>query len=104
RVHDLTAQTISSLGGRVLRASIESQTDDKVFLGHVTIAASAGAVDLESRAADSVALALEAGAPIVVSRPLFGRLAVDPGELRQRQNAQKARTSRNAPPAPVYRI
>ena len=104
RVHDLAGQSISALGGRVTRAYIGTQTTDKVFLGHVTISSRSGSVELESRAADSVALALDAGAPILVSRDLLQRAGVDPGELRRGQNAQKARTSRNAPPAPVHRI
>jgi bifunctional DNase/RNase len=104
RVHDLAGQSISALGGRVTRAYIGTQTTDKVFLGHVTISSRSGSADLEARAADSVALALDAGAPILVARELLQRAGVDPGELQRGQNAQKARTSRNAPPAPVHRI
>ena len=104
RLHELTGQSITALGGRVTRASIESQTMDKVFLGHVTLASTSGSIDLESRATDSVVLALESGAPILVSRELLQAVGVDPGDLVRGQNAQKARTSRHSPPAPVYRI
>ena len=104
RLHELTGQSITALGGRVTRASIESQTADKVFLGHVTLASGEGSVELESRATDSVVLALESGAPILVSRELLQAVGVDPGDLVRTQNAQKARTSRHSPPAPVYRI
>jgi bifunctional DNase/RNase len=104
RLQELAGQTVAALGGRVTRAEIETQTADKVFLGHLTIAGRAGEVRLESRAADSVALALDAGAPIMVARSLFDRAGIDPGSLDSGQNAKKARTSRNPPPAPVHRI
>ena len=104
RLHELTGQSITALGGRVTRAVIESQTNDKIFLGHVTLASVSGSIELESRATDSVVLALESGAPILVSRDLLQNAGVDPGELVRGQNAQKARTSRHSPPAPVYRI
>ena len=73
-------------------------------MGHVTLASQSGSIELESRATDSVVLALESGAPIVVYRELLQRAGVDPGELVRGQNAQKTRTSRHAPPAPVHRI
>ena len=104
RLHELAGQSITALGGRVTRAVIESQTNDKVFLGHVTLASVSGSIELESRATDSVVLALESGAPILVSRDLLQNAGVDPSELVRGQNAQKARTSRHSPPAPVYRI
>ena len=104
RLHELAGQSIAALGGKVTRASIETQTSDKVFLGHVTLASRGGQVELESRATDSVVLALEAGAPILVARDLLDRAGIDPSELQRGQNAQKARTSRHSPPAPVHRI
>lgn len=104
RLHDLAGNSIASLGGRVVRASIDLQTKDKVFLGHLTIASRHGSVQLESRATDSVVLALEAGAPIVAPRALLQSAGIDPRELGRGQNAKKARTARQSPAAPVHRI
>jgi bifunctional DNase/RNase len=104
RLHDLANRSITALGGRVVRASIESLSGDRVFLGHLSVRGKAGSIELESRAPDSVALALDAGAPIVVTRQLLDQAGVNPSELSGSLNAQKARTSRTAPPAPVYRI
>lgn len=101
---DVTGASIHSLGGRVTRASIESVTTDKVFLGHLTVRGGAGAVDLESRAVDSVTLALEASAPIVVKRSLLEEAGILPSELSLTRGAAKARSAHASPPAPVHRI
>ena len=103
-LQELTASSIQALGGQVTRASIETIGTDKVFLGHLTVRGGSGSVELASRAADSVVLAMEAGAPIVVSRRLLDQSGVTPGELGRSYGAAKARSSRTAPPAPVYRI
>jgi bifunctional DNase/RNase len=106
RLHDVTSASIAALGGRVVRASIDAQAVDKVFLARVTVVGNGREVDLESRGPDAIALALEAGAPILVTRALLQSAGVDPTELERGEGAQKAGTgsSRHAPPAPVFPI
>ncbi len=104
RSNELAASSIAALGGRVTRASIEQLTGEKVFLGHVTVAGQRGKVELESRAQDSVALALDAGAPILVSRSLLDQSGINPSELTRAHSAEKARSAHTSTPAPVWRI
>src|SRR5436305_665103 len=55
-LEELASASIDALGGRVLRASIESMGEGKTFFGHLTVRGAGGTVELESRAADAVAL------------------------------------------------
>jgi bifunctional DNase/RNase len=88
----------------VVRASIDSVTADRIFLGHVTLSGSTKAVDLETRAADSIALAMDSGAPIVVAREVLERAGINPSELLHMGHAQPSRAARQPAPAPVHRI
>jgi bifunctional DNase/RNase len=102
---DFASASIRALGGRVVRASIDAVARDRVFLGHVSIAGNAGAVEVPAAPQDSVPLALDARAPIVAAREVLDAAAISPGELRSLGELGAARTiSRDTQPAPLLKI
>jgi bifunctional DNase/RNase len=102
---NLASASIHALGGRVVRASIDAVGSDRAFLGHVSIAGSAGTVELPAGPQESVALALDARAPIVAAREVLDAAAVSPGELRSLGDLDTARsTSRDTQPVPLLKI
>lgn len=91
--HDLLDGVISSLGARIVRVQIDDLVDG-AFIGTVILQGRTGAaISLDARAADALAVALSAGAPIFVARPVMDRAALSHDDL-------KRMPSSSAPPAP----
>jgi bifunctional DNase/RNase len=102
---DLASVSIRALGGKVVRASIDAVGRDRVFLGHVSIAGSGGAVEVPAGPQDSVPLALDARAPIVAAREVLDAAAISPGELHNLGDLDTARSiSRDTQPLPLLKI
>src|SRR5690606_13374043 len=69
--HDLLAETIATLGWRV-RAVIITHLAEGTFYAEITLDDGAGGVRrLDARPSDSIALALRAGAPILVAQDVL---------------------------------
>ena len=97
----LTEAALSALGGRVLRGTIDEISLERGVVGHLSVGSGAGELRIEAAAAEVLALALQAGAPIVADRDLVDEVGISPDDLRGK-NARE-RTRENAP-APVLGI
>ncbi|HXN54647.1 MAG TPA: bifunctional nuclease domain-containing protein [Myxococcales bacterium] len=84
-------------GRRLLRASIDAVSREHVFSAHLTMDREPGPVDLESPPADAVALALERGAPIWMSRDVLDCAGVTPEDARALTDSMPAREKAPAP-------
>jgi bifunctional DNase/RNase len=87
----------SEAGKRILRASIDAVSRERVFSAHLTVYRELGPVDVESPLADAVALALERGAPIWMARDVLDRNGVTPEDARSLTNSPRARSRALAP-------
>ncbi|MFN2549291.1 MAG: bifunctional nuclease domain-containing protein [Myxococcales bacterium] len=96
----LAPATIEALGGRVLGASIDS-FGQRTFRGHLSLGAGSREVRIESTAGEALALALQAGAPIVADPAVLDEAAISPEDLHGK-NASNRRS--DATPAPVLHI
>jgi len=97
----LVPAAVESLGGRVVDASIDDVSADGLLRGHLTLAAGSREVRVEAPLGEALALALEAGAPILVDAALLEAASITPSELRGR----RAQTwKREAAPGPVLGI
>lgn len=99
---ELARSALSALGGKVLHASIDAVTRDHTFLGHVTLAQGRTSLDLDARPTDSIALALDARAPIYVSPEVLAVAGLTPGEARSLIEASRGRSSGG--PVPVLSL
>ncbi len=86
--HDLLDGVVSALGGRVLRVQIDDLVDG-AFIGTVILQTKQGgqALALEARAADALAVALSASAPIYVAKGVMDRAALSHDDLRRMPSA-----------------
>jgi bifunctional DNase/RNase len=81
--HDVLDNVVSALGGTVVRVQIDRMVDDS-FSGVVVVRTRAGAdVAIDARAADALAMALSAHAPIFVSRPVVTRAALTHDDIQR---------------------
>ena len=96
----LAPAAVDALGGRVIAASIDS-VSQRTFRGHLTLGAAARQVQIDATAGEALALAIQAGAPIVVNPAVLDEAAVSPDDLRGR-NASNRRTDSSV--APVLHI
>ena len=92
---------VEALGGRVLRASIDQLSHGRGFRGHLAIGAGSRELRIDSGAGEVLALALEAGAPIVADPAVLDEAAISPEDLHGK-NASSRHT--DPPPAPVLHI
>ncbi|HEY6910507.1 MAG TPA: bifunctional nuclease domain-containing protein [Myxococcales bacterium] len=91
---------LEALGGRVLSASLDDVAGGGLS-AHLTLSTGSREVRVEAPAGEAVALALTAGAPILVDPSLLELAGVSVGELQ----GKSARTLRHArPEAPVLGI
>jgi len=98
--HRLVPASVEALGGRVVRACID-EIGEREVRARLVLAGALGEVQLDSRAAEALALALEAGAPIVVDEPVLEQDGISPDDLL----GKSARSLRSAAaPAPVLGI
>jgi bifunctional DNase/RNase len=96
----LAPATVEALGGRVVAASIDS-FNQRTFRGHLLLAAGSREMRIDSTAGEALALALQAGAPIVADRTVLDEAAVSPDDLHGK-NAASRRSDPSA--APVLHI
>ena len=102
---ELAAASIHALGGRVLGVSIDAIESEHVFRGHLTVATGAGRVELAARPQESIGLALDARAPILVAPEVLDEAAVSDGELRSLHELDRARSiSSGREPVPLLKI
>jgi RNA polymerase sigma factor (sigma-70 family) len=89
------AQLLSAVGGRVREVRIERLVDE-TYYAQVVVEADAGSKIIDARPSDAIALALETGAPIRVSREVMERAGLTRPELAQkRPMASNARSARD---------
>jgi bifunctional DNase/RNase len=93
--------TVEALGGRILRASIDEVSRGRGFRGHLALGAGSRELRIDAGAGEALALALQAGAPIVADPEVLDEAAVAPEDL----HGKSARSLRSDPsPAPVLHI
>jgi bifunctional DNase/RNase len=81
--HDVLDSVVSALGGTVVRVQIDAFVDHS-FTGVVVVRTRAGTdVSIDARAADALAMALSAQAPIFVSRPVVSRAALTHDDIER---------------------
>jgi hypothetical protein len=97
----LFGASLGALGGRVLRASIDGAPDPRGLRGHVALSSSSGEVSIEASAGEALALAVQAGAPIVADPEVLDEAGITPDDLRSKAAGSKRRLSE---PAPVLDI
>jgi bifunctional DNase/RNase len=96
----LLPATLEALGGRVLGASLDEASGNGVS-AHLTLGNGSREVRVDARAGEAIALALAAGAPIVIDPSLLEAAGVNLEDSR----GKTARTLRRAEPdAPVLGI
>jgi bifunctional DNase/RNase len=99
--HGLASASVEALGGRVLGASIDRVTRDRGFRGHLAIGTGSRELRIDSAAGEALAIALQAGAPIVADPEVLDEAAISPDDL----HGKSARSLRSDPsPAPVLHI
>lgn len=81
--HDVLDNVVAALGGTVVRVQIDAFVDHS-FTGVVVVRTRAGTdVSIDARAADALAMALSAQAPIFVSRPVVSRAALTHDDIER---------------------
>lgn len=78
--------------GRLLRASIDTFSPERVFSAHLTMERDTGEVEVASTLASAVALAMDRGAPIWMARDVLDRTGVTPEDVRSLADSTRART------------
>lgn len=79
--HDVLDNIVTALGGSIVKVQIEDLVDG-AFIGRVFVRTKAGGdVAIDARAADALAIALSARAPIYVARPVVDRAALTHADL-----------------------
>jgi hypothetical protein len=80
--HDLMAEMLAKLGVEVTRIVVKDLVDDGngsgVFHGSVFLQAGDRELEIDSRASDAIALAVRAGARILVAEEVFDRASMAP--------------------------
>lgn len=93
----LAVRSIDALGGTVLRAQLEAVGGDRSISAHVVVARGIWRTPIAMSAAEAVAIALQAGAPIETSREVVDAAAVSDDELRAFATDRAADDSSGAP-------
>ncbi|MDI3269090.1 MAG: bifunctional nuclease family protein [Bacillota bacterium] len=77
--HDLLAETIRRLGGRLLQVVIHDVREN-TFIAQLEIETSQGIMEIDCRPSDGVALAVRAQVPVLVTEEVLEGSAVFPDE------------------------
>ncbi|HEY1100151.1 MAG TPA: bifunctional nuclease domain-containing protein [Myxococcota bacterium] len=81
--HDVLDSLVAALGGTITKVQIDDLVDG-AFVGRVFVRTKTGAdVPVDARAADALAMALSAKAPIFVARPVVDRAALTHDDLEK---------------------
>ncbi len=75
--HDLMKNTITMLGGNVLRVEVVALRED-IFYGNVVVESGGREVDIDARPSDAIALAVRVHAPILVHREVLEAAGILP--------------------------
>ena len=73
--HDLMHNVLAGFDGRVTRVVVTLH--DGIFYGALTVVVRGTSKVFDSRSSDAIALAIHAGAPILVSRQLLDSVGID---------------------------
>ena len=92
----LLPATLEALGGRVLSASLDGASGSGVS-AHLTLGSGSRQVRVDARAGEAIALALAAGAPIVIDPSLLEAAGVSLDELRGKSARTLHRAEAEAP-------
>ena len=87
--HDLLAQAIEALGGRVSAVVVHS-LEKVVFHGRIDVETDGGVVELDSRPSDAIALALRVEAPIYVAEAVMDESAILESDIREMGEADES--------------
>ena len=103
--HDVLDGVVAGLGARVLRVQIDDLVDG-TFIGTVVMQGKGGTpFSIDARAADALAIALSAKAPIYVAKPVMDRAALSHDDLKRvpspADGAGGSAGGGGAPPPPV---
>ena len=79
--HDLLANAIQALGGRV-RAVVVHSLQKVVFHGRIDVETEHGPLELDSRPSDAIALALRVDAPIYVAESVMDESSILESDIR----------------------
>ncbi|MEW5701333.1 MAG: bifunctional nuclease family protein [Candidatus Zixiibacteriota bacterium] len=80
--HDLLNGMIAQLGARVESVQVVD-LKDQTFFAKIVLARDGAKIEVDARPSDSIALALKAGAPILVRRDLFQTRPADSGTVEK---------------------
>jgi bifunctional DNase/RNase len=94
--HDLLSTTIAALGARIVRIEIDS-LQESVFRASMILAQGKRILRLDARPSDSIALALGAGAPILVARKVLDDAGFTEDELEQLRKGRDDREREENP-------
>ena len=75
--HDILAQTISELGGKVLHVSIHDLRNDVVYAS-IVIEQNSEQIELDARPSDALALAVRTDIPIFVTTEVMKKASITP--------------------------
>jgi uncharacterized protein len=84
---DLLKNTITVLGGKVLRVEVVSLRDD-TYYGNIVVELNGKIIHIDSRPSDALALAVRTHVPIMVARPVMDAAGVEPDEDLQDGSAE----------------
>ena len=87
--HDLTCSLVRGMGGRLLRA-IVSRVEESTYYAELVVERDGELISVDARPSDSIALALRAGASILVEDELLQAVAI---EMAQEANDSSRRES-----------
>lgn len=79
--HDLMKLLLDALGAEVMQVHV-TRIDDGTFYSEITLASTSGEYVVDARPSDAIALAVRAGAPILVEEAVFADAGI-PAELAE---------------------
>lgn len=89
QTHDLFIQTLEKIHARLLRVEVVALRGD-VFYGNLVIEKNGAPVSVDARPSDSIALAVRAHVPILVSREILETAGITPdADIQQEEETEK---------------
>ena len=79
--HDLLSVVINTLGYQLQWVTI-TRLEDSTFFALLTLVEGSATVDIDARPSDAIALALRAGAPILVAEEVLDKAAISATQMR----------------------
>ena len=87
--HDLCKNLIIGMGGTLRRVNI-TKVENRTFFAELHIARTSGAVHIDARPSDSIAIALRLSAPIFASETLLSEVQIEESESYEAEKIQDA--------------